>query len=147
MGQRINFVTLGVADLDAARRFYVDGLGWPVALEVPGESVFVQAGHGVLLGLFDAEALEADAGNASGSAEGKIPVTLTTVVESEDEVFETMAAAEAAGATVVKTPQLADFGGFHGYFADPAGFRWEISTNAGWSVAANGEVTLHPINR
>ena len=37
MDQRISFVTLAVADLDASRRFYVDGLGWEPALDVPGE--------------------------------------------------------------------------------------------------------------
>jgi catechol 2,3-dioxygenase-like lactoylglutathione lyase family enzyme len=33
--QRISFLTLAVADLDASRRFYVDGLGWEPALDVP----------------------------------------------------------------------------------------------------------------
>ena len=28
MDQRISFVTLAVRDLDASRRFYLDGLGW-----------------------------------------------------------------------------------------------------------------------
>ena len=44
-----------------------------------------------------------------------------------------------------KPAQRADFGGFHGYFADPSGFRWEIATNPGWSVAPDGHVTIGPI--
>ena len=28
MDQRVCFITLAVRDLDATRRFYVDGLGW-----------------------------------------------------------------------------------------------------------------------
>ncbi len=28
MDQRVSFITLVVTDLDATRRFYVDGLGW-----------------------------------------------------------------------------------------------------------------------
>ena len=41
MDQRISFVTLAVADLDATRRFYVDGLGWEPALDVPGEVLMI----------------------------------------------------------------------------------------------------------
>jgi uncharacterized protein len=33
MEQRISLVTLGVRDLAASRRFYVDGLGWKPAYE------------------------------------------------------------------------------------------------------------------
>ncbi len=62
MEQRIDIVTLGVADLAAARRFYVDGLGWELSLEVPGEVVFLQVGPGRLLALFGAPALAADIG-------------------------------------------------------------------------------------
>jgi catechol 2,3-dioxygenase-like lactoylglutathione lyase family enzyme len=46
-----NVITLGVRDLAAARRFYVDGLGWKPTLDVPGEVVFIQIGHGLLLSL------------------------------------------------------------------------------------------------
>ncbi|MDQ1358762.1 MAG: uncharacterized protein QOG44_3135, partial [Acidimicrobiaceae bacterium] len=49
------------------------------------------------------------------------------------------------GGTILKPPQRADFGGFHGYFADPAGFRWEVATNSGWHVDADGTVTLGPV--
>ena len=58
----VHFITLGVSDLAAARRFYVEGLGWPSAFDVPGEITFIQVGHGLLLGLFGAAALEADIG-------------------------------------------------------------------------------------
>jgi uncharacterized protein len=34
-----------VPDLEAARRFYLDGLGWEPILEVPGEVCFIQVGH------------------------------------------------------------------------------------------------------
>ncbi|MDQ3153037.1 MAG: VOC family protein, partial [Actinomycetota bacterium] len=42
MHQRIDFITLGVPDLDVARRFYVDGLGWQPLLDVPTEVLFFQ---------------------------------------------------------------------------------------------------------
>jgi uncharacterized protein len=145
MNPQVHFITLGVPDVEAARQFYVDGLGWPPSFEVPGDVVFIQVGHGLLLALFDAAALEADAGQQAGPASGPAPVTLAQVVPTEDQVIAVLAAAEAAGATILKPAQHADFGGFHGYFADPAGFRWEVATNPGWSVAPDGTVSIGPI--
>lgn len=145
MNPQVHFITLGVPDVDAARQFYVDGLGWPSSFEVPGEIVFIQVGYGLLLALFDAAALEADVGQQAGLASGPAPVTLAQVVPTEDQVIAVLAAAEAAGATILKPGQRADFGGFHGYFADPAGFRWEVATNPGWSVAQDGSVSIGPI--
>jgi hypothetical protein len=34
------------------------------------------------------------------------------------------------------------FGGRHAYVADPDGHRWEVAWNPGWSVAADGTVSL-----
>ena len=141
----VHFITLGVSDLAAARRFYVEGLGWPSAFDVPGEITFIQVGHGLLLGLFGAAALEADIGRRGTPTTGPAPFTLAQVVDTEDEVIAVLDAAEAAGATILKPAQRGDFGGFHGYFADPDGFRWEVATNPGWSVASDGTVSIGPI--
>jgi hypothetical protein len=35
---------------------------------------------------------------------------------------------------------------FRCYIADPSGFRWEISTNPGWSVGPDGRVEIGPID-
>ncbi|MBO2455000.1 VOC family protein [Actinomadura barringtoniae] len=132
MRPRINLITLGVPDLAAARRFYVEGLGWEPSYEVEDEIVFIQIGPGLLLGLF------ADADTSPGPS----PMTLAQNVDGEEEVVEVVARAERAGATVLKVPRPAPYGGFHGYFADPAGFRWEIAYNPGFSVSPDGEVTI-----
>jgi uncharacterized protein len=145
MDPSVHFITLGVADLDEARAFYVDGLGWPSAFEVPGAITFIQVGHGLLLGLFGADDLAADCGQPHAHPSGPAPFSLAQVVETEDAVRATLDAARAAGATILKPAQHADFGGFHGYFADPSGFRWEIATNPGWSVADDGTVSIGPI--
>ena len=143
MRPRVDLVTLGVSDLDAARRFYVDGLGWQPTLDIPGEIIFLQIGHGLLLGLFGAEALEQDIDAASPAAPGGPgSMSLAQIVETEPEVLEILEQAKAAGGTVLKEPQHAAYGGFHCYFADPFGFRWEIGTNPGWSVAPDGTVTI-----
>ncbi len=147
MQPRLDLITLGVPDLDAARRFYVDGLGWEPVWEVPGEIVFLQVNHGLLLALWSDHALERDV-----AADSPAPVTpgpprlsLAQIVATEDEVRKALDRAAAAGGTVLKPPQRGDFGGFHGYFADPAGFRWEIATNAGWSVDPDGRAHIGPI--
>ncbi|MEU8269263.1 VOC family protein [Sphaerisporangium sp. NPDC049002] len=144
MRQRLDLITLGVPDLGSVRTFYLDGLGWEPALEVPGEIIFLQVGHGLLLGLFGAADLDADVG--SGETAGRAaPFTLALNVDDEEEVRAVMEQARRAGATILKEPQRADFGGFHGYFADPAGFRWEVCFNPGWSVAPDGKVTIVPV--
>lgn len=148
MQPRVNLITLGVADVDTARRFFVDGLGWEPALDVPGEVTFIQVGHGLLLGLFSASDLEADIGAAGGrTSSGPPAMSLAQVVATEDDVVASLDRAEAAGATILKTPQRAAFGGFHGYFADPLGFLWELATNPGWSVAPDGKVTIGPVDQ
>ena len=43
MEQRLSVVTLGVADLEWARRFYAEGLGWRCG-NTGDEVVFVQIG-------------------------------------------------------------------------------------------------------
>jgi catechol 2,3-dioxygenase-like lactoylglutathione lyase family enzyme len=147
MDQRIDIVTLGVHDLSAARRFYVDGLGWEVALEVPGDVIFVQVNHGLLLAFFGAEALAADvAAVPPGDSAAPPPMSLAQVVGTEEEVIAVCDRARDAGGTVLKEPQAADFGGFHCYFADPSGFHWEIATNPGWQVGLDGRVTIEAID-
>jgi hypothetical protein len=146
MNPRVQLVTLGVADLDKARRFYVDGLGWEPTFEVPGEIAFLQVGHGLLLGLWAADSLDADAGQPVDRVVQPPPFSLAQLVDTEVEVNAVLLAAQAAGATILKPGQWADFGGFHGYFSDPSGFRWEIATNPGWSTGPDGKVTLGPIN-
>jgi catechol 2,3-dioxygenase-like lactoylglutathione lyase family enzyme len=144
MEQRIDIVTLGVADVEVARKFYVDGLGWGIALEVPGDVVFIQVNHGLLLAFYGEHDLEADVKPHAPDKPGDhpAPMSLAQVVSSEDEVIAVCERAREAGADILKEPQAADFGGFHCYFADPNGFRWEIATNPGWQVALDGRVTI-----
>jgi uncharacterized protein len=147
MDQRIDLITLGVADLTASRRFYVDGLRWRVVFEVPGEVVFLQVNHGLLLSLFGADALETDVtGRSERPAQaGPPPMSLAQIVKTEDEVRAICERVRALGAPILKEPQHADFGGFHCYFADPSGFRWEVATNSGWRVFPDGRVAIGPI--
>jgi catechol 2,3-dioxygenase-like lactoylglutathione lyase family enzyme len=150
MDQSIRMITLGVRDLAAARRFYVDGLGWTPTFEVEGEVVFLPAGRDFLVALFGADDLAADAEGAGTRAvipAGASPrFSLAHNVESEAEVDAVEAQMVAAGGTVIKPAQRAEFGGYHAYVDDPDGFRWEIAHNPGMSVDADGNVTIGPID-
>ena len=137
MDQRISFVTLAVRDLDATRRFYIDGLGWEAALDVPGEVLMIQAGEHLVLSLWDAEEFAAEVGPIA-RGEGVPPLTLAHNVPTREEVDEVLATARAAGADPVHDAQARDWGGYTGYFADPDGFRWEIA----WNPGAIGQLVL-----
>lgn len=143
MEPRVSLITLGVPDLAAARRFYVDGLGWTPTLEVPGEVVFVQVGHGVLLALFGSEDLARDVDpRSTGPAPAPAGITLAHNVGSPQEVDAVVATALAAGARLVTPPAPAGWGGYHAYVADPAGTLWEIAFNPTWSVGPDGRVQI-----
>ena len=140
MQPRVDFISLGVRSVAASRRFYVDGLGWPVHREVPGEVVFIQANHGLILSLWDAGQMQAE---AAVDAPAAVPcVTLSHNVGSSEQVDQVMAQAESAGAAVVAPPKTQPWGGYTGYFADPDGFRWEVAFNPTWTVDDGGTVTV-----
>ena len=128
MDQRISFITLAIADLDAARAFYVDGLGWQPELDVPGEVIMIRAGERLILSLWDRAAFEAEVGEPAGT--GLPPITLAHNVATREEVDEVLALAARLGRPVAG-PAEREWGGYTGYFADPDGFRWEIAWNPG----------------
>jgi catechol 2,3-dioxygenase-like lactoylglutathione lyase family enzyme len=127
MDPRISFVTLAVRDLDVARRFYVDGLGWAPELDVPGEVVMIRAGERLILSLWDEAHFEAEVGRI-GRGDGVPPFTLAHNVATPEQVDAVLEDAGGAGAEVVQAVQR-DWGGYTGYFADPDGVRWEIAYN------------------
>lgn len=130
MDPRLSFVTLAVPDLDAVRRFYVDGLGWPVELEADGEVIMIRVADKVVLSLWSEAGFEAEVGPIR-RGEGVAPITLAHNVGTPEEVDAVLAAAREAGAVHVATGERREWGGYSGYFADPAGFRWEVAHNPG----------------
>jgi predicted lactoylglutathione lyase len=140
MQPRVDFISLGVRSVGVSRSFYVDGLGWSVNREVPGEVLFIQANHGLILSLWDAGQMQDEA--ATDPPAGIPSITLSHNLGSAAEVDRVMAEAESAGATIVAAPQTRSWGGYTGYFSDPDGYRWEVAFNPGWSVDAAGKVTV-----
>jgi catechol 2,3-dioxygenase-like lactoylglutathione lyase family enzyme len=143
MEQRVNVISLGVRDLDASRRFYVTGLGWKPALDVPDEVIFLQVGPGLLLSLWAREAMATEAGELY-RGEIAVPITLAHNVDDEAGVAAVLGRATAAGGTVLVPAGKRDWGGVSGYFADPDGFRWEIAYNPGLTFAADGTIAFAP---
>lgn len=130
MDQRLSFVTLAVPDLDAVRRFYLDGLGWQAELDVPGEVLMIRVADRVVLSLWSEAGFEAEVGPVR-RGDGVAPVALAHNVATPEEVDAVLAAAQAAGGELVGPAQDREWGGYTGYVADPAGFRWEIAHNPG----------------
>ncbi|MFM2152442.1 MAG: hypothetical protein RL199_877 [Pseudomonadota bacterium] len=126
MEPRLNFVTLIVADLARARRFYVEGLGWPVSLEGAGEVVMIRVGEKLVLSLWAESAAREEVGEVVRG--GTLPFTLAHNVASPAEVDAVLEAARSAGASVHAGRQR-DWGGYSGYCVDPEGFRWEVAFN------------------
>ncbi|RYP88925.1 glyoxalase [Nocardioides guangzhouensis] len=130
MDPRVSFITLAVADLDATRRFYVDGLGWQPEMDVPGEVLMIKVGDRLLLSLWVEPAFEGEIGPIRRGP-GLAPISLAHNVATREEVDAVLEAARAAGAHPVREAEERDWGGYTGYFGDPDGYRWEIAWNPG----------------
>ena len=137
MDQRISFITLAVSDLEAARQFYLDGLGWEAEMYVPGDVLMIRTGEHLILSLWAETGFESEVGPIR-RGDGIVPVTIAHNVRTEAEVDAVLELARSAGADPVEPGQRREWGGYTGYFADPDGFRWEIATNPG----PTGEIVL-----
>jgi len=140
MEQRLSVVTLGVADLQRALRFY-EGLGWTRGNSHP-EIAFFQL-NGMVLALYGRAALAEDARLPADDGRGFGGITLAYNARDRAEVDRVIAEAERAGARVLKPPQDVFWGGYSGYFADPDGHPWEVAWNPEWELTATGEVRLN----
>ena len=136
MNPHVSALTLGVMDVNRAKRFYTDGLGWPTHQDF-GQWVAYSLNNGaLLLGFFTRDALAQDAGvQANGS--GFSGVTLSYLVRSEERVAEILQEAERAGGKIVRPAERAQWGGTSGYFSDPDGYLWKVA--AGQAAEAVAE--------
>ena len=126
MEPRISFITLGVADLERATRFYEECLGLP-RLKTPPSITFFELGK-TWLALWPRTSLAADAG-LSSQGSGFPGFTLAHNVRSPAEVDALLVHVAKYGAKITKPGHVTDWGGYSGYFADLDGFLWEVAHN------------------
>ncbi len=126
MEPRVSLITLGVADLERATRFYADCLGLP-RLKTPPSVTFFELGT-LWLALWPRENLAADAG-VPAQGTGFPGFSLAHNVRSPAEVDALLAHAASGGAQLVQPGHATDWGGYAGYFTDPDGFLWEVAHN------------------
>ena len=126
MEPRISFITLGVADLERATRFYEECLGLP-RLKTPPSITFFELGK-TWLALWPRTSLAADAG-LSSQGSGFPGFTLAHNLRSPAEVDALLLHVAKFGAKITKPAHATDWGGYSGYFTDLDGFLWEVAHN------------------
>jgi uncharacterized protein len=140
MKQRVNVVTLGVVDLERARRFYL-ALGWSTNADPADDVVFFQAGD-MVVALCDRARLAED--SCVEDSPGWGGVTLALNLSSPEEVDAVTEEARAAGAQIGREPADTFWGGYSSVISDPDGHPWEIAHNPRWTVTEDGGVRLAP---
>jgi catechol 2,3-dioxygenase-like lactoylglutathione lyase family enzyme len=141
MEQRLSLVTLGVSDLERALRFY-ESLGWQSVNGTADGVVFFQAG-GMIVALWHRDNLAAD--STVDDPGGWGGVTLAYNTRSREDVDAVIAEARAAGAVIGREPAETFWGGYSAVFLDPDGHPWEVAHNPGWTIGADGSVTIPPV--
>ena len=140
MTPRINFVTLGVADVARARGFY-ERLGLKASSAGDGNVAFFDA-NGVVLAVFGHAALAEDAHMKADPPQPFRGVGLAWNARSEAETDAIYAHALACGATSAKAPEKMFWGGYSGYFTDPDGHLWEVAYNPFMPLNEEGRIQL-----
>jgi len=138
MDQRLTFMTLGVVDVERARRFY-EALGW--SGESPDGDIYLFQMNGMVLGLWWRDKLADDCVVQDPGGWGG--VQLTHNVGSREEVDAIMKDAEAAGATIGRPAEVQPWGGYTGVFHDLDGHAWEVAHIPWWILEEDGGIRLH----
>jgi catechol 2,3-dioxygenase-like lactoylglutathione lyase family enzyme len=136
MESRISIITLGVKSMPASIRFYRDGLGFDTDAKDDWRwAIFRTAG--TRFALYPKDELAKDIGIAD-AGHGFCGITLAHNTRTKDDVDRVVGAAVEAGGKLLKAPCVAGWGGYSGYFADPAGYPWEVAWAADWVFDGDG---------
>lgn len=141
MEQRLSVVTLGVRDLDKARAFYTEALGWTPFYD-KNAVVFFDLG-GLVLGLYAHEGLALEIGAPGARPPGPYHgFALAYNARTREEVDKIFRKLTARGVQILKAPHEAFWGGYCSYFADTDGHAWEVAYNPDWPVGPDGRLTI-----
>jgi uncharacterized protein len=138
MKPRITVLTLGVDDLEAAVRFYREGLGLPtqgiIGTEFEfGAVAFFELAGGLRLALWPRTSIAADTGLAV-TPPSTTELTIGHNVRSREAVDTVMAQAPGRGRPDHQARGRTFYGGYAGYFQDPDGHLWEATWNPAFEV-------------
>ena len=139
----LSLLTLGVGDLPRSTRFY-ETIGFQLSASQSNDSVsFLKAG-GIVLALFGRADLAHDAGLQDSPRGPFGGVAIARNLPSIAAVDAAFAEALAAGATMLKRPEKAFWGGYSGYVADPDGHPMELAWNPFFPLKEDGTIDLPP---
>ena len=140
MKQLIHFITLGVNDLDAMKKFYIEKFGW-TPLKDDQAIVFFKL-NGFILSLFADEELAKDAGVQHEKHKYK-GFTLAINFRSEQEVDKAFSDMKGKNVHVVKEPEKVFWGGYSGYVEDIEHNLWELAFNPFLEMDEKDNVVTH----
>lgn len=136
---RMTVITLGVANLAKATRFYETIFGISPNSGYEGISFFELPG--VWLTLYPVDKLAEDISpQLSCAHNGFRGITLAYNARSREEIMTIFEEVRAAGASVIKPPQDTFWGGYSGYFADMDGYYWEVVWGPMFDFATDGSL-------
>lgn len=133
---RVNFITLAVANLDRARGYY-EALGWQ--LESANDLVAFYDMREAKFALFTLEGLAKE----TGRDVAELRTGAMTLAQNQPDpagVDAAYAHALACGATPVRPPFETAWGGYSSYVADPDGHVWEFAYNPFDPLDAEGRI-------
>ena len=122
MIKRIDHLQMNVSDVENAKNFFIDKLGFKLHSIVPGEGVFVSSGE-VLIGLFDAEEYAQAHGQQNVEPLGitHIGLEVDDVEKAQDELVSRGIAFRRKPITNAATGRMIS------NFKDPDGVVWQLS--------------------
>ena len=139
MEPRLTLITLGVADVARARRFY-EALGFKAARASEESVAFLPPA--AWFSPCGAVRRSREDATVADSEPGFSGIALAHNARSETEVDKAIAEAMAAGAKLIKPAGKTFWGGYAGYFADPDGHLWEVAYNPYFRLDEAGRVAL-----
>ena len=142
---RINIITLAVADMDKAIAFYIDGLGFKsrntnYTRYNPKPTIFINTDGGVIFELTPTSIQEKALNRKMREHESMSGIMLSYLCKDIGEVDEILQKAKTAGAVNIVPPVEYDWGGYMGHFTDLDGYDWAVTYDPVAQFDANGNL-------
>ncbi len=137
---KITCICLGVRNMERSVTFYRNQLGFQTDCTDSNPRVCFFNTPGTKFELYPLDLLAKDINPADPPAlsSGFGGITLTYNVDNKEKVDEVITLVRNAGGTIVKEPQEVFWRGYHGYFADPDGYYWEVAYGPDFKYDENG---------